>query len=169
MDWQFVKLFEVKMIKRFITIVLLIFLFNLTNVCSQNILKSKSGMSNKIEEDREKVLDVTHRLTQLMIDKNTVEINKLLDSSFTLTHITGYVQPKQEWLLEIEKETMKYYSFTEITVFVNIHGDKAVFIGQNVLDARIWGTRNKWRLQQTMQLEKRNDKWIILQSVAALF
>ncbi|MCP2025206.1 hypothetical protein L1276_000346 [Flavobacterium sp. HSC-32F16] len=126
-------------------------------------------MSNKIEDDREKVLDVTRRLTQLMIDKNTVEINKLLDNSFTLTHITGYVQPKEEWLSEIEKETMKYYSFKEITVSVNIDGDKAVFIGQNILDARIWGTRNKWRLQQTMQLEKRSDKWIILKSVATLF
>lgn len=126
-------------------------------------------MNNKIEDERDKIFDVTRRLTQSMIDKNALEINKLLDSSFTLTHITGYVQPKDEWLSEIEKETMKYYSFTEITVSVNIHGDKAVFIGQNILDARIWGTRNKWRLQQTMQFEKRNDKWIILNSVAALF
>lgn len=126
-------------------------------------------MSINIEDDRNKILDVTRHLTQFMIDKRTVEINELLDSNFTLTHITGYIQPKEEWLLEIKNETMKYYSFTEITVSVNIDGDKAVFIGQNILDARIWGTRNKWRLQQTMQLEKRNEKWIILKSVAALF
>lgn len=126
-------------------------------------------MSNKIEDNKVEILTVTRSLTQFMIDKNTPEMKKLLDDNFTLTHITGYVEPREEWLLEIENEAMRYYSFTEITVSVNIDGDKAVFIGQNILDARIWGTRSKWRLQQTMQLEKKKDNWIILKSVAALF
>lgn len=104
-----------------------------------------------------------------MIDRNTVAISKIVDTNFTLTHITGYVQSKAEWFSEIESERMKYYSYQEVKTTVNIDGNKAVFVGQNLLDARIWGSRNKWRLQQTMQLEKRNGKWIILQSVATTF
>ena len=124
-----------------------------------------------MEADNEKsqILEVTRQLTQLMIDKDTTVMNNILDTHFTLTHITGYVQPKAEWYAEIETERMKYYSYKEVKTSVNIDGDKATFVGQNMLDARIWGTRNNWRLQQTMQLEKRNEKWIILKSAAAIF
>ena len=121
------------------------------------------------DNDKSQILEVTRQLTQLMIDKNTTAMNKILDIHFTLTHISGYVQPKEEWYAEIETERMKYYSYKEVKTSVNIDGDKATFVGQNMLDARIWGTRNNWRLQQTMQLEKRNEKWIILKSAAAIF
>lgn len=124
---------------------------------------------DSIEDDKSQVLDVTRKLTELMIDKNTTAIDKIVDANFTLTHITGYVQPKEEWFSEIESERMKYYSYKEVKITVKIDEGKAIFVGQNLLDARIWGTRNNWRLQQTMQLEKRNGKWIILKSVATTF
>jgi hypothetical protein len=137
---------------------------------SQTKLKPLNSMeTDKTAANKTEILDVTRQLTQLMIEENTVEINKILDAHFTLTHITGYVQSKDEWFAEIESERMKYYSYTEVKTSVKIDGDKAVFVGQNLLDARIWGTRNNWRLQQTMRLEKRNGKWIILNSVATTF
>ncbi|KQO32155.1 hypothetical protein ASF10_21520 [Flavobacterium sp. Leaf82] len=120
-------------------------------------------------EDSSQVLDTTRQLTQLMIDRNTIELNRILDEHFTLTHITGYVQSKKEWFSEIESERMKYYAYSEVKTSVTIDKDKAVFVGQNLLDARIWGTRHNWRLQQTMDLEKRNGKWVILKSVATTF
>jgi hypothetical protein len=125
--------------------------------------------TDKIEDNKLQVLEVTRQLTQLMIDRNTIELNKILDAHFTLTHITGYVQSKGEWFSEIDSERMKYYAYTEVKTSVKIEGDKAVFVGQNLLDARIWGSRNNWRLQQTMQFEKREGKWIILKSVATTF
>ncbi|MCP2025843.1 hypothetical protein L1276_000983 [Flavobacterium sp. HSC-32F16] len=132
--------------------------------------KSKQTMeTDKEHTDKLEILDVTRQLTGLMIDRNITGLDKILDAAFTLTHITGYVQSKEEWFSEIESERMKYYSYTEVKTSVNIEGDKTVFVGQNLLDARIWGTRNKWRLQQTMNLEKRNGKWIILKSVATTF
>lgn len=115
------------------------------------------------------VLEVTRQLTELMIERNTKQMNAILDANFKLTHITGYVQSKQEWFSEIESGRMKYYSYQEIKTSVTIDGDKAVFVGQNILDARIWGTRNNWRLQQTMQFEKQEGKWIIMQSIATTF
>lgn len=121
------------------------------------------------DNSKSQVLDVTSQLTQLMIDKDTVSMNRILDAHFTLTHITGYVQPRDEWYAEIKSERMKYYSFKEVKTSVEINADKATFIGQNILDARVWGSRNNWRLQQTMQLEKRHGKWIIMKSVATTF
>ena len=119
--------------------------------------------------DQLQILEVTRLLTQLMIDRDTSGMDMILDSNFTLTHITGYVQPKSEWFLEIISERMKYYAYKEVKTAIEINGDKAKFMGHNILDARIWGSRNNWRLQQTMQLEKRKGKWIILRSVATTF
>lgn len=126
-------------------------------------------VAKKIDDNQSQVLDITRQLTKLMIEKDTIEMNKILDAHFTLTHVTGYTQSKAEWFSEIEGDSMKYYSFKEVETTIDIDGDKATFIGQNVLDARIWGTRNKWRLQQEMHFEKHNGKWMIMESIATTF
>lgn len=149
---------------------IIIFLFISIQANSQTKLTENKIMeTDKIEENKMQILDLTRQLIQLMIETNTTELNKILDTNFTLRHITGYVQSKEEWFSEIESERMKYYAYKEVKTSVKIDRDKAVFVGQNLLDARIWGTRNNWRLQQTMHLEKQNNKWIILQSIATTF
>lgn len=156
--------------KLHIKLLLLSLILDITTACPQINSKPKNVMeTDKLEDNESQVLDVTRQLTQLMIDKDIAGLNRILDMHFTLTHITGYVQSKEEWFSEIESERMKYYSYKEVKTSVKIDTDKATFVGQNLLDARIWGTRNNWRLQQTMQLEKRNGKWIILKSVAITF
>jgi hypothetical protein len=122
-----------------------------------------------MESDRAQVIAITRRLTQWMIDRNIAKMDTILAAGFTLTHITGYVQPKKEWFSEIESERMKYYSAKDVKSSVEIDGDEATFVGQQLLDARIWGTRNTWRLQQTMKLQKWNGEWIILKSIATTF
>lgn len=104
-----------------------------------------------------------------MIKRDTAEMNKILDTHYTLTHITGYVQPKAEWFNEVAKESMKYYSAKEVSIDVIVNDNKAVVTVKNLVDARIWGSRNTWRLQQKMALEKCKGKWIILTSVASIF
>jgi len=125
--------------------------------------------TDQTEDYKLQVLAIARQLTQLMIHRDTEGLDKILDPHFTLTHITGYVQSKDEWFAEIASESMKYYSYQEVKTSLVLNGSKATFIGQNLLDARIWGSRNNWRLQQTMQLENRNSKWIILKSVATTF
>jgi hypothetical protein len=170
MDWESINLFKVNKMNVFIPLLFLIFICNSGNTYSQTKLKLKGTMeTDQIETNKTQILAVTRQLTQLMIGRDITEINAILDKNFTLTHITGYVQSKKDWFSEIESERMKYYSYKEISTSVKIEGDEALFVGQNILDARIWGTRNNWRLQQTMPLEKRNGKWIILKSVATTF
>lgn len=127
--------------------------------------KKETKMQNTDTEKKE-ILALTRKFTELMISRNTAELNKIVAEDFTLTHITGYVQPKEEWFEEINAESMKYYSAEEVEYSVEVKENKATFVQKNRLDARIWGSRNVWRLQQTMSLEKRNGKWFILKSVA---
>ncbi len=136
--------------------------------CSQTTERTKT-MNNTFTPDEQEVIATARRLTDLMIARNSKEINTLLADDFTLTHITGRVQSKAEWLKEIEQETMKYYGYEEVSVSVKMDGNRAVLTGRNRLDARIWGSRNTWNLQQVMTLEKRNGKWVILNSVASTF
>ena len=119
-----------------------------------------------VSSEEAQVLAVTRQLTQLMIERDTIAMNEILDKNYTLTHMTGYVQPKSEWFAEVERESMKYYSAKEVAYTVKIDGNQAEVIQQNLVDARIWGSRNTWRLQQVFQLEKRDGSWIILNSVA---
>lgn len=156
--------------KCLINVLLLLFLFQSTTASSQTKSKAESTMESEINKnDKQQILAVTRQLTELMIKKDTAGIGRIVDDKFTLTHITGFVQQKKEWFAEIETESMKYYAYEEVKTTVKIEGDKGIFVGQNLLDARIWGSRNTWRLQQTMQLEIRNGKWVILKSVATIF
>lgn len=115
------------------------------------------------------VIAVTDKLTDLMIARDLKGMDNILDTHFTLTHITGYVQPKAEWFREVKTESMKYYSYEPVSREVNVNGDKAQVVQRNKLDARIWGSRNVWRLQQIFSLEKRSGKWIIIRSIATTF
>lgn len=151
----------------------LIFLMTTNLTAQTNPSTGKKEFANMksetISNEEWQILQVTRKLTDLMIARKTAEISTIVDSNFTLTHITGYVQSKKDWFAEIDSESMKYYSYQEVKTSVKTDGDKAIFIGQNLLDARIWGSRNTWRLQQIMHLEKRNGRWIILKSVASIF
>lgn len=149
--------------KHVISITLLVFSFI---AYAQN---KSSAMEENITNDEAAVLATVRQLAELMIARDTAAMNNILDKNYTLTHMTGYVQPKAEWFDEVQKESMKYYSAKEVSFSVKMKGDKADVIVQNMVDARIWGSRNTWRLQQKMQLEKRNAKWIILKSVASTF
>ncbi len=127
------------------------------------------NMEASLTAEQQEVVKATSVLTERMIAKDIRGLQTLLDTNFTLTHITGYVQPRGEWLREIETEGMKYYGAEVVSQEVHLHGNRATFVGRSLLDACIWGSRHVWPLQQTMQLEKRNGQWIILNSVARTF
>jgi hypothetical protein len=134
--------------------------------CAQN---TQQNMKETINTDKAQILVVVRQLAELMIKRDTAAMNQILDKDYTLTHMTGYVQPKAEWFNEVIKESMKYYSAKEVHHSVTVNDSKATVTMQNMVDARIWGSRNTWRLQQKMTLEKRDNKWIILNSVASTF
>lgn len=137
--------------------------------CVMGFTQNKQLDMEQFNEEEKEVITVTDKLTELMIQRDLDALDLILDKNYTLTHITGYVQPKAEWFKEVETESMKYYSYQAVKHRVKINGNKAEVVQQNKLDARIWSSRNVWRLQQIFQLEKRDDKWIILKSVATTF
>lgn len=134
--------------------------------CAQN---KQQNMKDTLNTEEVHVLAVVRQLSELMIKGDTAAMNHILDGGYTLTHMTGYVQPKAEWFDAVINGSMKYYSANEVRHSVTVSGNKATVTMQNLVDARIWGSRNTWRLQQKMALEKRNGKWILLNAIASTF
>ena len=104
-----------------------------------------------------------------MIERDTSLLDDLLDSAYTLTHMTGYRQPRKEWLQQIDSGEMQYHSAQPRSTSVEVIGDTAVLVGRDVVDATIWGGRGTWNLQLTTTYERRDGAWIAVRTVATTF
>ncbi len=97
-------------------------------------------------------------------------LSQLLAPTFTLTHMTGFKQPRQDWLNEIAAGTMTYFSSTEDHVDVKQTADGATIVGQNRVVASIHGSRQtEWPLQTQMQVTKSNNQWQIMNAVVTTY
>ncbi|WP_405467945.1 nuclear transport factor 2 family protein [Streptomyces canus] len=74
---------------------------------------------------------------QAMLNGDTHALDNLLADGCTLTHITGYLQPKDEWLSQTRAGQFLYH-----------------------------GTRANWRLQMTMDYAREGDTWSVVRSAA---
>lgn len=104
-----------------------------------------------------------------MIEQDIDTLDGLLDEAYTLTHMTGVVQSKQEWLEQVDSGEMRYFSAQERGTSVQVTGDRAILVGKRVVDARIWGSRGTWNLQLTTAYERRSGEWIAMNTVATTF
>ena len=130
-------------------------------------MKTEHRENSKTENE---VKAVVRSMISNMLKADVATMANVLSPDFTLTHITGYRQSRTEWLDEIRQERMKYYSAEEVSLTVSFErNDRAEVKIRNLVDARIRGSRNTWKLQQVIVLEKRNGQWVILRSVATLF
>ena len=118
------------------------------------------------DSDREEVLAAYRAHLRAMTDGDTDALDDLLDDGFTLTHITGYQQPKAEWLSQMRAGQFVYHGVIEKNVAVDVEGDTARLVGRIVTEATVYGTHADWPLQFTMDYARDGDTWTALRSVA---
>lgn len=106
-------------------------------------------------------------MCEAMVNGDLAELDSLLADGFTLTHMTGYVQSKTEWLDAIESGEMQYHSVE--TAEVVLGKDVAVqeLTARTHTDATIWGSRATWRLTLRSWFEPRGSGWVIARTVAS--
>lgn len=121
--------------------------------------------------DKEIIMQLYRDENTAMVKKDINRLNEILASSMTLTHMTGYVQPKLEWIDQIQNDEMQYLSSKEDNIKnIEIDGNKASLVGQNRVQAKIWGGGvNTWPLQMKMYFEKKNGEWTITKQVASAY
>lgn len=104
---------------------------------------------------------------QAMLDGDTDALDNLLADGCTLTHITGYVQPKDEWLSQMRAGQFLYHRIEEKSVAVAVEGTTARVSGRFITDATVYGTRANWRLHMSMDCVREGGTWTVIRSVAA--
>ena len=121
--------------------------------------------------DKEAIIDLYRRENKAMVDKDIVTLNQILEPTMQLTHMTGYVQPKLEWIDQIQNGQMKYFSSVEENIKdIKIDGNHASLIGQNKVKASIWGSGvATWPLQMKVNFTKVDGKWIISDQIASTY
>lgn len=119
--------------------------------------------------DETQILQANSDQNQAMIDADTEALDSLLAPGFELVHITGYAQPKEEWLAEIRTGGMAYHEIRPQFVSVKIDGDRALLIARNLVTATIWGTNATWPLEMTTTFERVGILWLLTHSRARTY
>jgi hypothetical protein len=121
--------------------------------------------------DKEAIIELYRQENQAMVDKDIVKLNEILAPSMQLQHMTGYMQPKLEWIDQIQNGEMKYFSSIEENIKeIVIEGNSASLAGQNKVMASVWGSQvATWPLQMKMEFTKSNGKWIIANQIASTY
>jgi len=104
-----------------------------------------------------------------MLAADTSALDHLLAPEFTLTHITGFVQSRREWLADVDSRRMAYHSAQEVSITLRDTGrDSASLTARHVVDATIWGGRGRWNLQLAADMVLRDGRWLVAQMVATI-
>ncbi|WP_404373236.1 nuclear transport factor 2 family protein [Corallococcus coralloides] len=122
-----------------------------------------------IAKDEAHLKEAYRQMIKAMLDRHVAELDALLAGEFTLTHMTGYRQPKREWLEAVRTGQMRYHAAEEKSVDVNVAGDTAVLVGRSVVTATIYGARGTWNLQLTTRYRRQDNRWIAVDTIASTF
>lgn len=122
-----------------------------------------------IKTDEQQVAEVVRQQVQALVQKDITTLTALIAPQAELTHITGAVQTRDEWLQQIKIGRMHYFGSREELLQAEVTGDRALVIMRNRLDARIYGFRNTWPLESRTTLEKINGQWLIVASASSMY
>jgi hypothetical protein len=83
---------------------------------------------------------------EAMVAGDADALGELLADGFVLTHMTGYRQPKEEWLADVRSGAMTYHSMEDVDVRVEFDGGSPVLTARTRTVATIWGGHGTWPL-----------------------
>ena len=123
-------------------------------------------MTNKAQQ----IHALYHSMYRFMIARDVERLGALLDDSFVLVHMTGRRQGKQEFLRCVEDGTLAYFDEVEESCPVRVRGDRAQLVGRSLVEASPFGaSRSTWRLQQEIDLVRRDGRWLMTRAVASMY
>jgi hypothetical protein len=116
----------------------------------------------KLESNRAAVVEVLDDYHRAMVDADIDKLTTLVDRRFSLVHITGYVQPRDEWFEVIRTGQFDYHRIGIDEVVVRLDADVANVTGSGTFNATINGMHAPWRLRFTLVLAPENGEWRIM-------
>lgn len=115
-----------------------------------------------LNQDQEDVLERFIEFQYAMIEKDLEKLNGLLEDNYTLTHMSGKTQTKQEYIDEIMDGTLNYYQSVIHNPSIAIKEmDKAILNADVTLDAKVYGINGTWTLHSEQTMEKIDGNWYL--------
>ena len=102
-----------------------------------------------------------------MVAGDVATLENLLADGFTLTHMTGYVQSKAEWLAAIASGEMQYHRMETVEASPTPEGTAPGLTARTLTDATIWGSRATWRLTLHSWFMPQGMEWVVVRTVAS--
>jgi ketosteroid isomerase-like protein len=104
---------------------------------------------------------------QAMVDGDANALGELLAEDFTLVHMTGYQQPRGEWLADVRSGQMTYHVMQDVDVSVDVSGGSPVLTARTRTEATIWGAHGTWPLQLRIAFAREGSTWVATGTVAS--
>src|SRR4051812_20963020 len=102
-----------------------------------------------------------------MVAGDADALGALLTDDFVLVHMTGYPQPKGEWLADVRSGAMTYHSMQDVDVSVDAAGGLPVVTARTRTAATIWGASGTWPLQLRITFTRDGAAWVAAGTVAS--
>lgn len=103
-----------------------------------------------------------------MVAGDANALAETLADGFTLTHMTGYVQSRDEWLDHVASGAMTYHSMSDVTLdVVDTDTRTPTLTVRTRTDATIWGSRGLWPLQLEISFVYDGSQWRAVRTVAS--
>ena len=109
--------------------------------------------------EEEKVLERFKELQLVMIEKDEEKLKEIFLDDYYLTHMSGRKQDKNDFIEEIMNGTLNYYESIINYPEIIINSNKAIFIADVTLDAKVYGAKGVWTLSTRANLEKKDNQW----------
>ena len=104
---------------------------------------------------------------EAMVGADTSALGSLLTPDFTLTHMTGYLQSRAEWLDDIASGQMTYHSIRNVDITHDVTADSATLTARSHTHATIWGADGTWPLQLRIEFVRTPVGWTAKRTVAS--
>lgn len=121
-------------------------------------------------DDENRAAECYRLMYEGMVKKDGELLQKVLDSSFVLVHMTGMRQPKAEFIRAVQDGTLNYSSARHQHIDVEVKGKEAELTGKSLVHAAVFGGGwNTWRLQLRCRLKKTDGEWLITEAKASTY
>lgn len=121
-----------------------------------SVINTKNLKSSHME-----VLERFKEFQQAMIDKDSDKLNEIIGDDYTLTHMSGKTQTKQEFIEEILDGVLNYYTSKIIEPEITIENNKARLKADVELNAKVYGIRGTWTLKTDLLMKKIGTQWFL--------
>ena len=115
----------------------------------------------ELTQEQKEVLNRFVEFQKAMIEKDSEKLNELMLDNYTLTHMSGKTQTKEEYINEIMDGTLNYYKSIIDNPTITVDDKKAVLKADVTLDAKVYGIKGTWTLHSEQTMEKINEKWYL--------